>query len=439
MNAQRLMVLGFGTAAMLVGSAPSRATWSIVLVDSQTKEVAIASVTCLNNFDLLALTPVTLVGIGAGVVQAAGDFDGIRRPIIHDQLLMGTPPAQILTILAQVPGHQQRQYGIVNAVGQAVTFTGTQNGQWAGGVTGNIGTLYYAVQGNVLAGGCVVSAAVSALQNTSGDVPAKLMAGMQAARMAGGDGRCSCSPNNPAGCGCPPPAFVKSGHIGYMVTARIGDTDDPICNVNGCSDGLYFMKFDVAFQPSSAPDPVVQLQNLFDAWRANLVGRPDAIQSTAVFDVASLPPNGTATANLTVVLRDWQGLPISVPIQSVAYGHGPGTAGSSTIGPLVDLGGGMYSITITAGTIIGTDHFRITVNDGIRPVTLMPDPILNIRFGDFGGDGDVDLTEYATFAACLSGPTATVSDDCSAADLDGDADADLKECAAFGVSFTGAP
>jgi hypothetical protein len=304
-------------------------------------------------------------------------------------------------------------------------------------VTGNVGTLYYAVQGNVLAGPCVVPAIVAALQTTAGDVPAKLMAGMQAARMQGGDGRCSCSAANPIGCGCPPPNFIKSGHIGYMVTARIGDTDDPLCNVNGCSDGLYFMKFNVAFQPSSAPDPVIQLQNLFDAWRADLVGRPDAIQSTAVFDVASLPPDGQSAAHLTITLRDWQGLPITVPIQSIALGHGPGTAGSSTIGPLEHLGGGMYSVHITAGTVIGTDHFRITVNDGIRPVTLMPDPVLPIRFGDFGGDGDVDLAEYATFASCMSGPAANVSDDCAAADLDGDSDADLKEASALLLSFTG--
>ena len=54
---------------------------------------------------------------------------------------------------------------------------------------------------------------------TEGDVAAKLMAGMEAARDAGGDGRCSCN-GDPTDCGCPVPVFDKSGHIGGMVVAR---------------------------------------------------------------------------------------------------------------------------------------------------------------------------------------------------------------------------
>ena len=68
---------------------PVAATWSIVVCDHRTKEVAVASVTCLNNFDLLALTPVVRVEVGAAAVQAAGDFDGIRRPIIRNGLSAG--------------------------------------------------------------------------------------------------------------------------------------------------------------------------------------------------------------------------------------------------------------------------------------------------------------------------------------------------------------
>src|SRR5262245_23633692 len=114
-------------AAMVIGliSAPSaHATWSIVVADSQTNEVGIASVTCVANINLLTLTPVMLVGVGGGVCQAAADPNGVRRPIIHDQLLIGTPPPQIISILAGVSGHQQRQYGIVDTLGRTATFTG---------------------------------------------------------------------------------------------------------------------------------------------------------------------------------------------------------------------------------------------------------------------------------------------------------------------------
>ena len=63
----------------------------------------------------------------------------------------------------------------------------------------------------------------------------------------GMDGRCSCSPGNPTGCGCPP-GGNKSGHIGGVITARIGDTDDSNCNASGCADGDYFLRLNVSFQ-----------------------------------------------------------------------------------------------------------------------------------------------------------------------------------------------
>ncbi|WP_277214025.1 hypothetical protein, partial [Isoptericola croceus] len=77
-----------------------------------------------------------------------------------------------------------------------------------------------------------------AVINTSGDMAEKLMAGMEAARATGGDGRCSCNPNAPTSCGCPN-AVIKSGHIGGMIVARIGDIDDALCSAAGCADGTY--------------------------------------------------------------------------------------------------------------------------------------------------------------------------------------------------------
>ena len=70
-------------------------------------------------------------------------------------------------------------------------------------VTGEVGDLSYAIQGNVLVGWLPVLDAETALLNTPGDLATKVMAAMQAARFAGGDGRCSCSNNNPTGCGEP--------------------------------------------------------------------------------------------------------------------------------------------------------------------------------------------------------------------------------------------
>jgi hypothetical protein len=372
----RRVTLLIGGAA-LVGFAaapPCLATWSIVIADAQSKEVAIGTVTCLNQFDLLAIVPVVVVGKGAAAVQAAGDFDGIRRPVIFQQLMLGTPPAQILELLEPISGHEDRQYGIADTLGGTLTFTGSDTFAWAGGVAGSDCTIFYAIQGNILAGGCVVPAIEQAILSTPGDIPDRLMAGMQAARQQGGDGRCSCSINDPTGCGCPPPSFLKSGHIGGMIVARSGDSDDPVCNAAGCADGGYLMRLNVAFQASGDPDPVVQLQMQFDAWRAGLIGRPDAVHSTVAFDPPSIPPDGASQTAMTIALRDWQDLPVGVPIESVTVEHAPQSAGLSSIGPVVDQGGGAYCLTLTAGLSEGVDLFRITVDDGIRPVILMPDP-----------------------------------------------------------------
>ena len=82
-RANRIVVLA--AIAVAVGaSSRALATWSIVIADCQSREVAVGTVTCLNNLDLLAIVPVVVVGKGAAAVQAAGDFDGIRRPVIFD-------------------------------------------------------------------------------------------------------------------------------------------------------------------------------------------------------------------------------------------------------------------------------------------------------------------------------------------------------------------
>jgi uncharacterized Ntn-hydrolase superfamily protein len=167
---------------MLSITSASQGTWSICIADAESKEVAVGTVTCLNEFDLVALVPVVVVGKGAAAVQAAGDFDGIRRPIVFAELMNETLPADILDMLAGIAGHQDRQYGIADTLADAITFTGSDTFEWAGGVVGSECTMFYAIQGNILAGGCVVPAIEQAILTTPGDIPAKLMAGMQAAR-----------------------------------------------------------------------------------------------------------------------------------------------------------------------------------------------------------------------------------------------------------------
>ena len=213
-------------ALLAAAAGQASATWSILIADVRTGEVAVASATCVTGIDLRAETPVLLAGIGGVTAQSFVDVTGQNRTFARDGLLAGRTPQQIIDGLSTFDsGHQTRQYGIVDVRGGAATFSGLDASEWKGGRTGRVGDLVYAVQGNILTGPNVVDDAVDAIINTPGDIPEKLMAAMEAAEDAGGDGRCSCTTGGPESCGSPPPEPFKSATVGYMLIARAGDTD----------------------------------------------------------------------------------------------------------------------------------------------------------------------------------------------------------------------
>lgn len=354
---------------------PASATWSIILIDVRTGEIAVASATCLTSFDLAVFVPVVVVGRGAGCAQSFVDQSGQTRIYIRDQLRLGTSPAQILAGLAGLdPGHQTRQYGIVDVSGRAIGFTGTGAGAFASDRTGRIGDLAYAIQGNVLTGGAVLAAAEIALYSTPGDLATKLMAAMEAARQYGGDGRCSCSENTPTACGSPPPSFTKSSDIAFMIVARPGDIDGS-CNASvGCANGSYYMRLNVANQPRSAPDPVVQLRGLFDQWRAQQRGRVDQFASTFSFGVPTLPVNGLTVVRARLELRDREGTRITSGATNVQVSVDPSSTTNATLGAVVNNNDGSYDVPVTAGTLAGRLVLNVTLDDGRGARPLAPRP-----------------------------------------------------------------
>ena len=347
---------------------PAEATWSIVAADSETQEVVVASATCVTGIDLKRYTPVVVVGRGGGAAQSYVDTTGVRRAIIWDGLIDGLTAQAIIDELIAVPNSSLHQHGVAESTSAtSATQTGANNGAYASGVTGAFGSVHYAIQGNVLTGEPVIAAAEAAFVGTAGDLPARTMAAMEAARSMGGDGRCSCSPSAPTSCGSPPPSFAKAADIGYLIISRFGDTDDSACTSTGCADGDYFMDFNIANQSTSDPDPVLQLQVLFDAARAALIGRPDAIASEVDF-----APIGTDTWLLHIQLKDWQASSIGTGVATLDVVHAPSSAQVTAIGTVVDLGNGAFQVTLTESGSQGVDVFQITADDGIRPVVLPP-------------------------------------------------------------------
>lgn len=369
-------------AAGGVLAADAEATWSIVLVDTATGEVAIGCATCLESLDLEVYCPVILAGVGGACAQSSIDSSGRNRKLIWDELQKGTPPKQILTLLrGGDSAHQSRQYGIVDMNGREATFTGFQCGAYAGGVAGSIRTIHYAIQGNVITGLPVIQDAEAAVINTTGDLAEKLMAAMEAAQADGGDGRCSCDPSDADRCGSPPPGFDpdsdKSAHIGFMLVTRFGDLDGDCNSSVGCATGTYYMDLNVANQKASDPDPVVQLRTLFDSWRDDWRGRPDHVLSTQTLSRSSRPGNGTTPVTFTVSAIDWEGQPIGAGGATVVVSHSPASAGLSQIGDVVDHGDGTYDVVLEGGVGQGLDEFVVTIDDGLGAVTLFPYPTLN--------------------------------------------------------------
>lgn len=364
--------------AIALAAAPALATWSIIIVDTKTGEVAIGQATCLANFNLEVASAVVVVGKGAACAQSFIDTTGQNRLTIFNSFNNNVPLSQILTqLIAQDFSYQTRQYGMVSLYngGDALTFTGTQCGAYANGVVGQIGTIKYAIQGNVLTGQPVITNAELSILTTPGDVGKKLMAAMRSAQTMGGDGRCSCSPANPTGCGSPPPTFNKSAHTAYMLISRIGDADGT-CNTSvGCASGNYYMNISYIGGVTD-PDPVLKLLGIFNNFRNGWVGHGDHILSSVGFGAAGLPADGLSQTTMTITLKDINGNAVPGTGASIQVTHAAGSAGSCSIGAASPMGGGVYTVPLTAGVVKGTDIFKVVVNDGKGNVTLFPFPKL---------------------------------------------------------------
>lgn len=376
---RRALALLFAFLALV---APARATWSIIALDLATAEVCVASATCLQVFDLQQGLAVIVPGVGGAAAQSQIDSSGANRLAIWNGLQAGLDPAAILAGLAQSDvNHQKRQYGMVDFTHAPLTFTGTGAGIAKGGVAGVSGTLRYAIQGNVLTGIEVVHAAEAALLGAAGDLSQRVMAGMEAARALGGDGRCSCSQFGPTSCGVPPPNFTKSAHVGFIALARIGDTLGTCSQLTGCANGAYYLDLEVKGLDGAAndPDPVLQLQGQYAAWRASKAGVPDHVLSTVKAGAQALVADGEHATLVRVRLVDLEGVPLAQGGATLSIAIGGSAPGLLSAGSVFDLGDGSYEFELTAGTQLGSALVTLTVDDGTGPVQLHPPLALELE------------------------------------------------------------
>ncbi len=213
------------------GSGPDAvvATFSIAACDTAdgTWGVAVAS----KFLAVGSVVPWARGGVGAVATQASANTTYGPRAL--DLLERGLTPQEIVPILLRSdPQRDRRQFGIVDALGRSVSFTGDSCMAWAGGKAGP----GYAVQGNILAGPQVVEAMARSFERSRGFVGDRMLAALAAGDSAGGDSRGRQS------------AAIRLAAIGR--------------GYNGFNDVLCDLRVD------DHADPLVELRRVYGLWRS---------------------------------------------------------------------------------------------------------------------------------------------------------------------------
>ena len=186
--------LAFWTAAcVVVASVPASATWSIVAVDTRTREVGIAAATCYPGSH-------TIAGVvpGRGVVSAQGLTSQPARDRAIALLAEGTPTPAILESITSSEVDDDwffkrwlRQYGVAS-LADSMSLAQAYTGPLALPHRGDRQAPGVSVQGNVLRAG-VLDAALSGFASAPKEcgLAFSLLVALEAGAAAGGDRRCS--------------------------------------------------------------------------------------------------------------------------------------------------------------------------------------------------------------------------------------------------------
>jgi uncharacterized Ntn-hydrolase superfamily protein len=157
-------------------------TFSIVGYDPIEKEWGIA--TQSKFLGVGAVVPWARAGAGAVATQSYANT--AYGPKALELMEQGKTAQETLELLIQDdPDREMRQIGLIDASGNAATFTGKACYDWAGGVTGP----HFAAQGNILVDEQTVSEMARAFTETKGSLADRLLAALDAGQEAGGDSR----------------------------------------------------------------------------------------------------------------------------------------------------------------------------------------------------------------------------------------------------------
>ena len=212
-------------------------TYSIVAYDSVTGDLGIAVQSKFPNVG--GLVPWARAGVGAVATQSLSNTDYGEKGL--ELIARGaTAPEAIRIIMRGDTRPSQRQVGMVDAHGNAASWTGDSTFDWAGGRTGGPsgggadgpmggkGKLVvgrnYAAQANIMVSDATVRNMAETFERTKGSLADRLIAALVAGQAGGGDRRGMQSAA----------LLVVRANAGYLGTTdryidiRVYDAPDPI-------------------------------------------------------------------------------------------------------------------------------------------------------------------------------------------------------------------
>ncbi len=211
-------------------------TYSIVAFDSATGDLGIAVQSKFPNVG--GIVPWAVSGIGAVATQSLGNTDYGEKGL--ELMAQGASAEEAMRIVMRLdPRPSQRQVGMVDARGNAASWTGDSTFDWAGGTVGGatrrsggknqlIAGRGYAAQANIMVSDATVRGMAETFERTRGTLADRLLAALKAGQAGGGDKRGMQSAA----------VLVVRKNAGYLglndryIDLRVYDAVDPIAELD---------------------------------------------------------------------------------------------------------------------------------------------------------------------------------------------------------------
>ena len=335
---------------MLIGSIlaahSAHGTFSIVAVDTVTREVGGAGASCIGNCRII-----NDLHIGLGAIHTQALYLQGNQNYARELMDAGVAPDDIIDSLVAHDAFNDptvRQYGIVDLANgtRSAGYTGENCTDWAGHIAG----VTYAIQGNILLSEQIIDTMEYAFTHTEGELSLRLLAALHAAKVPGADTRC-------LGAG-------KSAISAFVRVIRVGDSpQDPYCNLNVPST-------------TGSTDPIDVLTELYADWLIELSTSADPFRSEVSVARDTILANGMDTTAIHIVPRNNQGQLIGPGMTFIGW-----TSSGAAISEAVFNPDSSYTAILTAQSQAMSDTVTIYSLSGERDGELADHPVVHYIAG----------------------------------------------------------